>query len=1017
MCEKRVLFAALFAIAALGSVICIVASSADDNANGHYCFDKRFCNEIQKLKVLGTEPRVVERDPTSRSFRGKNIDDAAAELVTKLERIYHFELPQTSRVRVTGIVKRAVDVGGGTIIPPSFDAYVAIYSVYTNSDTVGEVELLSSPDSLKDFPFETQPLEAGTYHLVIKQDDGLDSTNFMHTYGGYELQLQALVDPALPKLPTTLGLHAEPEPTEGGSAVTVEAFLDEPAPVGGTTVIVSLSGTADGEDYTLSSGTITIAEGESEGTVTLTVIDDAVADGGETIVIDAVSKNPALTAATYTLAIEDNDDEGVELSTNTLSVNQGEQGVYTVQLGSRPDDDAMVVVTPEGDNPHVNFDPASVAFSAQTWETPQRITITVDEENQEDVLTITHAVTGYGDVTHDGAMTVNVVRASASDELSYKLCPRDAELIDGDKVHIDVNEERVFEDHELTGRTDDCRTIRLKRNPQRNTITVFAINEGTAEHNTARLTIVHAATEAELAAGDWWLKTGQRQGWEVYAQSEDEVTLRPISGDAEQIVVKDAVTAVAAAAVANVSANIGARFSGSPGGAPALTLAGVRVGGGVENSWLAQGFATRHAGVVDPWQAEGTWGDGWQGRRLSAEDLLGNSSFQVALGVAEGGAEAGALSGWTMWGRGDLLRLESDAGEEGSYDGNILAGYLGLDKRLTDQWTVGLAGSRIAVSAEYALESGEGELDLNLTGVHPYARFASAQGTEVSVILGWGTGKIENVREGAGGQETTDARLLMAGVGGRHNVARGVLGGMDVSLLGDVGYGKMSGDSDEQLETLADLSIHTFRVRSGVEGSYTRQLEAGATLTPFAEVAARYDGGTGDHSSGIEVAGGVTYASPAQGLGLQARASVLALSSRSDYREYGASATFSLTPQGAGQGLSVSVTPRLGRPSGGADALWRHDPFALADRSREPRFGVDARMEYGMAELRFGGRVAPFTELQWLANENRRVRAGVRMGRQAPAGRGLDMQFYGERITRVHADAEERINVLANWRF
>ena len=49
-------------------------------------------------------------------------------------------------------------------------------------------------------------------------------------------------------------------------------------------------------DYTLSSTTITLAEGETAGTVTITVTDDAEDDDGETIVIDAESTSPALTA-------------------------------------------------------------------------------------------------------------------------------------------------------------------------------------------------------------------------------------------------------------------------------------------------------------------------------------------------------------------------------------------------------------------------------------------------------------------------------------------------------------------------------------------------------------------------------------------------------------------------------------------------------------------------------------------------------------------------------------------------
>ena len=104
---------------------------------------------------------------------------------------------------------------------------------------------------------------------------------------------------------TRLTLRAAPAPAEGGAPVTVTATLDAPAPADGTTVTLTTGGTATRDtDYTLSSTTITLAAGETAGTVTLTVIDDAEADDGETIVLDAASTIPALTAAPLTLTID-----------------------------------------------------------------------------------------------------------------------------------------------------------------------------------------------------------------------------------------------------------------------------------------------------------------------------------------------------------------------------------------------------------------------------------------------------------------------------------------------------------------------------------------------------------------------------------------------------------------------------------------------------------------------------------------------------------------------------------------
>ena len=122
--------------------------------------------------------------------------------------------------------------------------------------------------------------------------------------GGAQLNCVDAVAPT----PTMLTLSAAPAPAEGGNPVTVTATLDNPAPANGLTVTLTTGGTATLDtDYTLSSTTITLAEGETAGTVTITVTDDAEDDAGETIVIDAESTSPALTAEPLTLTIEDND--------------------------------------------------------------------------------------------------------------------------------------------------------------------------------------------------------------------------------------------------------------------------------------------------------------------------------------------------------------------------------------------------------------------------------------------------------------------------------------------------------------------------------------------------------------------------------------------------------------------------------------------------------------------------------------------------------------------------------------
>ena len=118
----------------------------------------------------------------------------------------------------------------------------------------------------------------------------------------------AYVRVEVPAPPTTLALSHDAAPAEGAGTVTVTATLDKPAPADGLTVTLTTGGTATlGTDYTLSSTTITLAAGETAGTVTITIIDDAEDDAAETIVLHAASTSPALTAEPLTLTIEDND--------------------------------------------------------------------------------------------------------------------------------------------------------------------------------------------------------------------------------------------------------------------------------------------------------------------------------------------------------------------------------------------------------------------------------------------------------------------------------------------------------------------------------------------------------------------------------------------------------------------------------------------------------------------------------------------------------------------------------------
>ena len=142
--------------------------------------------------------------------------------------------------------------------------------------------------------------------------------------------------------------------------------------------------------------------------------DDDAADESATLT-HAVSGYGNVTAADdVTVNVVDDDSQGVTVTPTALTVDEGESGAYTVVLDANPDpgqDGLTVTVTPTSNNADVTFAPATLAFTSANWNAPQTVTVSAahDEDAADESATLTHAVSGYGDVTAADDVTVNVV--------------------------------------------------------------------------------------------------------------------------------------------------------------------------------------------------------------------------------------------------------------------------------------------------------------------------------------------------------------------------------------------------------------------------------------------------------------------------------------------------------------------------------------------------------------------------------------------------------------------------------
>ena len=480
--------------------------------------------------------------------------------------------------------------------------------------------------------------------------------------------------------------------------------------------------------------------------------------------------------------------------------------------------------------------------------------------------------------------------------------------------------------------------------------------------------------------------------------------------------VQETLAGVAAAAVSNVTSNIGARFSApsAPTGGVSVSLAGTplsfgqagsKYGGRGERASSASGF---DAVGEESWQ--------WRHQTMSTDALLRTSSFEIALGAAESdkGSLPGLASRITIWGQGDLQFFESGGGAKSGYDGDLAAGYLGADVAMEGGWLAGVAVSRIAAEADYTLGGGAGggTLEAELTNVHPYIRAALNDRSEAWAILGVGAGELTDTAKGAaqttGVESKSDMTMRMLSAGARHQLATDT--GIDWAVLGDGSFASV--ETEDGTEAVDGITADVWRARLGVEASWTTVSASGSSFTSFLEVAGRQDGGDGATGLGLELSPGVSFSDPASGLSLEARGRALAVHSADNHREYGLSLTASVTPGADGRGLSLAIAPVWGTPEGALDEADRSLFFGDAgDRHPDDTLSLNSRIAWGFSAGH--GVLVPFAALSLHDGYGHRLRVGSRYS----LGSALDLELSGEGSGGSSGGSAHSVQVSGRLRF
>ena len=823
-------------------------------------------------------------------------------------------------------------------------------------------------------------------------------------------------------------------------------------------------GTAtEGADYTATSGTVTFAPGDTAKTISVPIVDDDVEDSGETFTVTL--SNPAgatLGNHTATGTIHNNDD-GSETPGDALTASF--EGVPEAHGG--PGSEAFTFRVRFNLEPRVSYKvlrDESFAVTGGEVRKARRVDgrndlreIHVEPEGWDDVRVMLAGGRACGTrgaiCTADNKVLANTAVATVQGPLALSVA--DAEAQEGPGVTLDfavtlnraasatVTVDYATADGTATAGADYTATsgmLTFAPGETAKTVNVPVLDDAHDDDGETLTLTLSNASGARIRDGE---ATGTIENSDPIPQAWLARFGRTV---ADHVV--DAVTE---------------RLTGSPGGGSQVTLGGQRIpvdgvaggaGNGPSSGGAAGGDTRESAAAADTLAAfadrisgdgaggeRGTawarWGEGGgedaaarrETRGLTERELLLGSSFLLSLGGAEANGTGAA---WTAWGRAAASHFDGEA-DGLSLDGDVTTFTFGADAA-RGRWLGGVALAHSTGEGGYRDHDdsgdpnhpgrGSGTLESSLTSVHPYARLAVSERLSLWGILGYGAGDLTLAVDAAGIRPRqswkTDTEMWMAAAG-----ARGVLlsaadhDGFELAARGDARLVRMNSDAATGADgagRLSESESQTSRLRFILEGSHRIEFAGGQALTPSLEVGLRHDGGDAETGTGIELGGGVSYADPATGLSVTAKARGLLAHEDAGYTEWGASGSVKIDPGAAGRGLSLSLSPAWGADSGNAERLWGlADARGLSGNDGvEPAGRLDAEAGWGFGA--FGGRglATPFAGLSLSDAGERTWRSGIRW----TLGRDLAFGVEGRLREAANDNAGEHgvmLEIRARW--
>ena len=256
-------------------------------------------------------------------------------------------------------------------------------------------------------------------------DDAVDDADIVitHTVAGADYDSETAADvTATITEGNTVGITVNPTTlavTEGAAAGSYTVRLTS-APSAGNVVVTPSSADTDAVSVTAAL-VFGAANWNTPQVVSVGGVadDDAVDETGvvitNTVTVSVGSSDYASqNAASVTVNVTDPGMASVTVSAATLTVPENGNNTYTIVLTSAPSGGGNAMVTPASDNTAAATVSGPLVFDATNWNMPQNVVVSgvADVDTANELVSITHTVSGYDSIATAATVTVTVTDTS-----------------------------------------------------------------------------------------------------------------------------------------------------------------------------------------------------------------------------------------------------------------------------------------------------------------------------------------------------------------------------------------------------------------------------------------------------------------------------------------------------------------------------------------------------------------------------------------------------------------------------